>query len=457
MKLGQRQFERRCLEIGYRGNLTALWKYLDGDGSGTVGIMEFHNQAAQVLAGFKAIMMDSFDDSLPDMFAALDSKRRGRLTKIEFIAAMYKVGFKGPAARLFEYLDKRNVGTVSEQDVAYMQRWRPPPYVFSTPDTEGLSELRRKFLDIYRTSLRVWRRCFDRNGSMSMSWEEFVDAVGELVRRTKLPPYSEKALAAIWRALDADCSGSITLREWDEPSHRALSEFKQWADRVHGSVVKAFRALDSNSGNAKLSEGELNRAARGDDPCRADLELIFEGLDVHGTGAILESGVRFLDVWDLSWEEWLHHEMNAAASSSLRLQGQRGGKRVQDGAAVAAAFAQVSRAHAETSRWALFRARALKWRSRRPPAWVYVARHRAQRSAPPRVVAGCEWGPRGPLPRGRLRHADTRGERGSSAPSAGRARAYIWPSSWRPRGSCVSVHLVCATAPCADFSLAPLG
>uniref|UniRef100_A0A7S2KC24 EF-hand domain-containing protein n=1 Tax=Zooxanthella nutricula TaxID=1333877 RepID=A0A7S2KC24_9DINO len=109
----------------------------------------------------------------------------------------------------------------------------------------------------------------------------------------------------MWRALDDDCSGAITLRDWDLASYEALVEFKGWADRVHGSVVKAFRALDNASGNAKLSEGELHKALRGDDPCKADLEIVFDGLDVHSCYSLTEGDVKFLDLWDMAWESWL--------------------------------------------------------------------------------------------------------------------------------------------------------
>jgi len=333
MKLGQKQFERRCTEIAYRGQLSALWKYIDGDGSGTIGITEFHPPSAQLLAGFKVIMKDQFDDSLEEFFAFLDVTRRGRLNKTEFMVRMNKVGYTGPSGRLFDLLDKRNVGTISEKDLGFMQRWRPPPFIFSSPDNDALREVKRRFLEMYPTPLRVWRRCLDRNNSMSLAWEEFADAIADLCRRTKTPQYPEQVIASIWRALDTECTGNITLREWDLPSFEAIREFKLWADRVHGGVVKAFRALDSNSGNAKLSEGEILKAARGDDPCRADLDLIFEGLDVNDSRALTESDVRFLDTWDLSWEEWLHQAkqgektLAATTGSSWRrgLDGAHGG------------------------------------------------------------------------------------------------------------------------------------
>merc|ERR1712194_278186 len=115
----------------------------------------------------------------------------------------------------------------------------------------------------------------------------------------------EEGLAGIWRALDDDCSGVITLREWDQKSFDELSEFKTWADRAHHGATKAFRALDAGAGNSKVSSSEFMKARHAADPCKADLPFLFDSLDVSNSWGLSEHDVKFLDSWDLAWEDYL--------------------------------------------------------------------------------------------------------------------------------------------------------
>merc|ERR1712192_247774 len=100
------------------------------------------------------------------------------------------------------------------------------------------------------------------------------------------------------------CSGWIALREFDFVSWKALSDFKRWADRIHGGCMQAFRAMDDSGGtsNGKLTLGELKRGIKGGDA--GDFVLLFGGLDVSNTGSLSEHEVKFLDAWDVEFEAW---------------------------------------------------------------------------------------------------------------------------------------------------------
>lgn len=108
--------------------------------------------------------------------------------------------------------------------------------------------------------------------------------------------------------MDKECTGYIELRDWDIKSHEHLAEFKTWADRTHGSATAAFRALDTGASgqtsNCKLSRKELERCTKGEDSCKAEIEFLFDGLDVNQIDYLYEADVKFLDGWDLAWEEW---------------------------------------------------------------------------------------------------------------------------------------------------------
>lgn len=309
MKIGQKSFLRRCKEMGFTGNSNALWHFIDSDATGSVSILELDPPSAMIVADFKKILRFNFGDSCERAFKTLDDNRSGRLGKAEFVAKIRAVGYKGPAAQMFELLDRTGYGSIILSDILWLDHWRPPPYIFSDPDPEGLAVLKETLRSMYGPSLlKSWRKIFDLDRTMRVSWDEFHNAFVSLCASplSNRLPRTEREIAAIWKALDRDCSGWIALREFDTPSFEAVSAFKRWADRVHGSVQKAFRALDGS--NCKLSEAELKKAGKADDPCVCDFELLFDGLDNckewSDDNFLTEPDVKFLDLWDLVWEEW---------------------------------------------------------------------------------------------------------------------------------------------------------
>merc|ERR1719446_1719150 len=49
-----------------------------------------------------------------------------------------------------------------------------------------------------------------------------------------------------------------------------------------------------------------------------DIEFLFDALDLHHSGSLGESEVRFLDQWDIDWEDW---EVSTKHRADLGLQG----------------------------------------------------------------------------------------------------------------------------------------
>jgi len=308
MKLGEKHFVRRVLDMGFSGNVPALWRYMDSDRSGSITILELDAHVAVALAGFKSLLQTNFDDSSKQAWQTMDKNRSGHVHKAEFVEAFQGLGYEGSLPRLFDLLDRGGLGYVVEADLAYLDRWQPRPYLFSKPDFEGLADLKEALLELYWPSFKAWRKILDRDGTMRVNWEEFCEACRKLALRQaggrpRAGFLAAERMAGVWRALDADCSGWISLREFDTPSHKAVAGFKRWADRTHGSAVNAFHAIDGNS-NGKLHQWELQRTTRGDDGYEGDVELLFESLDVNSAGWLTEGEFKFLDSWDLDWEEW---------------------------------------------------------------------------------------------------------------------------------------------------------
>merc|ERR1719238_1631088 len=118
--------------------------------------------------------------------------------------------------------------------------------MFMFADEDRLAKLKKDLCDIHGNGngLKVWRTMLDKRGSMKISWEEWTLICNELRKSGPALQLTQDQVGSIWRAMDDDCSGYISVREWDEQAYDALSSFKRWADDTHGGVMKAFRALD---------------------------------------------------------------------------------------------------------------------------------------------------------------------------------------------------------------------
>jgi Ca2+-binding EF-hand superfamily protein len=341
MRLGEQTFVRRCLDLGFRGNVRALWQYADSDRSGQIGILEIDANATMLMASFKKFVDDHWKGAV-EAFSLLDTNRSGKISKDEFVAALKSWGFKGKSARLFDLLDRQGFGYMVASDVAFLEHWTPPPYLLSYGDEKGLKALRKACEELCGSLFNAWRTIFDRDGTMRVSWEEFQGACRAVLRGcftkegNKTPgmnyhsrphdhglPKTEQEMAAVWRALDSDCSGWISLREFDPPCFQVFAGFKRWADEHHAGVLRAFIAIDRfHNGNGRLTVGELRGSPLTWPPANvlsmSDVELLFCNLDVNSTGRLTEEEFRFLEHWDLDWEEWerLTRQRRAGRSSA---------------------------------------------------------------------------------------------------------------------------------------------
>jgi len=321
MTIGEKQFARACDEIGFRGNVIALWRYLDSDQSGHITILELDAPAAISLAELKLVIRERFMDSASACFSFMDDNRSDRLFKDEFVRSMKQFGFKASSsARLFGMFDRQRLQCITSKDIVFLDRWNPPPYLFSRPDTVGLENFKSALRNIFVSLLRAWKQLLDKDGTMRVSWDEFCDTCKYLQKKSMMHglPKTEAQQAAIWRALDEDCGGWIALREFDQESFESVAKFKTWSMENHGSVAHSFQALTTHS-NAKLHIHELLKI---EDmmPSESHAKLLIQGLNMgnnftNGTHLVkgktmsiqvpflVEKDVRFLDKWDLEWEE----------------------------------------------------------------------------------------------------------------------------------------------------------
>eukprot|EP00931_Biecheleriopsis_adriatica_P052455 TRINITY_DN30510_c0_g2_i1.p1 TRINITY_DN30510_c0_g2~~TRINITY_DN30510_c0_g2_i1.p1 ORF type:complete len:793 (+),score=148.64 TRINITY_DN30510_c0_g2_i1:72-2450(+) len=330
MKIAEKQFARACEEIGFRGNIAALWRHLDRDGGGHISLIDVDSHSAIILADFKVLIESQFDGSVEKFMKsvasggdrAVESKNSRRLVVEEFVQGFNKVcsNFQGSPKRLFDLLCRFNCGAISTKDLTFLYKWSPPLYLFSKGDQGGLDALREALEETHHNMLRAWFKAMDTDQTMRVPWTKFRTACASIPRTGRHAaslPKTEEEIAAVWRMLDEDCSGWIALREFDKPAFEAASRFKRWADHEHGSIAKFMNKLIMKNMieptdrpaydqvGQKINRGVFRKALRDEVGFnREAAELLSEGLDVADAGLLGEHDVKFLDKWDLVWEEW---------------------------------------------------------------------------------------------------------------------------------------------------------
>lgn len=323
MKIAEKQFARACEDIGFRGNIVALWRHLNRDGSGQVSLIDVDSQAAILLADFKVLLDAEFDNSLEKFMKYVDLSKSNRVAKEQFVQAMHKLPFQGSAKRLFDLLCRFNSGAIYLKDLQFLHKWTPPIYLFSTGDQLGLDNLLGSLRELHQDNmLRAWFKSMDTDQTMRVSWTKFNLACARIPRQGRfanLLPKTDKEIAAVWRTLDEDCSGWIALREFDQDVHEAASAFKNWCHKTHGGIAKFVAKVERvDQGGQKVSKTAFRKALVQHGVVTAQqANMLFDGLDIADTGLLGEQDVKFLDKWDLVWEEWegeAHLEGGAVSS-----------------------------------------------------------------------------------------------------------------------------------------------
>merc|ERR1719277_1427748 len=77
MKIGEKPFLRACEEIGFKGDRSCLWRYLDSDQTGVVTLSELDPRAAMLLAEFRLLMNRNYNGVAANIYRMIDSNRSG--------------------------------------------------------------------------------------------------------------------------------------------------------------------------------------------------------------------------------------------------------------------------------------------------------------------------------------------------------------------------------------------
>lgn len=303
MSVPRHELFKACSEVGWKGDVRALWRALDADDSGITNLEELDHWGATVLAHFRDFLYDKFGSACAG-FRAFDPLDLKYLREPDFTEACKKHGFdRGTFRPLFRYLDWRNEKRIMEADFEFLDVWNPPPYLVAQPNETAAKEFKKLILKREGNYLKAFRSVLDQDGSNRVSWREFFLACEEI-------GFSGDAPGA-WAFMDNDHMGAITLRKIDTESNEAIMVFKRWTDDVFGGIKSAFTVLNED-GNDKLSYREFRTA------CRAyrfpgDAVALFDSLDMDGGGSLALNELAFLDNWET---EGVHYNWKPPSTPS---------------------------------------------------------------------------------------------------------------------------------------------
>mmetsp|Transcript_69097 Transcript_69097/g.131845 ORF Transcript_69097/g.131845 Transcript_69097/m.131845 type:complete len:962 (+) Transcript_69097:139-3024(+) len=310
MTVSKVEMLKGCRQVAFGGDVLALWKAMDQDGDGCVQLPEVDVRMALVLANFKKWSWDNHGSCVKAMqhFAALAKRRTAKWRVDDFVAAVCLstwpavpgISVKQAAAMLHEAADYNGRRTIIAKDVAFLDTWEPSPWLFSDPDFAGKEQLIKMMRSRYANLIVAWRRLFDRNNKNHVTYKDFSHACLS---------FGLKNAPGIWRALDMDHLGYISLKNIDNDSAQLLLDFKEWAEETFGTIQFAFRVLDSTNKNA-VSMPVFKRVLT-DFGFPGDARVLFQSLkpDSSGRHRNREARLRLDDLTHLcSWETALDYD-----------------------------------------------------------------------------------------------------------------------------------------------------
>eukprot|EP00927_Polykrikos_kofoidii_P077859 TRINITY_DN74763_c0_g1_i1.p1 TRINITY_DN74763_c0_g1~~TRINITY_DN74763_c0_g1_i1.p1 ORF type:complete len:674 (+),score=111.89 TRINITY_DN74763_c0_g1_i1:69-2090(+) len=294
-----------CRKIGFHGDPVLLWKTMDINDEGVVLLLHADVRMATVLAVFKKWAHETYGCSVAalEQLAAVARRRSPRWNVEDFVAALSAANFPGVLGvtrkqavhMLHEAFDMAGSGSITSEDVAFLDRWEPTAWLSATPDFKEKERFKEILLIKFSSYVVAWRRLLDHNDTNRVSYKSFCDAC-----RSLHPPN----LPGLWRALDTNASGFISLRDVDRDAADVLLDFKEWAQVGFGSLANGFRALDT-SRSGSMSFPFFSRALQNFGYTK-DARLLFQSLKAdfsskqHGRDPRLTlADLSFLASWEV--------------------------------------------------------------------------------------------------------------------------------------------------------------
>lgn len=153
-------------------------------------------------------------------------------------------------------------------------------------DKDASSTLVKDFFeDCEGNSLKAWLRHFDRNNDQKVSFSEFCAGMALL-------KYSGD-VSTIFRAIDQDGSGELSLEEIDAQSAAVWGEFRMWCVQSYKSARDMLLKLSGGAPTLDFDSFVKNVRKAG---WKGEFEhMLFSAMDVESIGCVVESFLKWFD------------------------------------------------------------------------------------------------------------------------------------------------------------------
>mmetsp|Transcript_31299 Transcript_31299/g.89821 ORF Transcript_31299/g.89821 Transcript_31299/m.89821 type:complete len:1481 (+) Transcript_31299:50-4492(+) len=260
------EFCKAVRQIGFTGNIKALWVELNADDNNTISLEELDPKAHDVLSQFERHVREVHGGHL-EAWRALGLPPTSRLDKAKFVKLCQDLGFPGNAHEVYKHLPLepgKSSLTLADLDVRALQEAHLDPERSSpSSQRQKVSErkrqenaldfgpadwaaLRKVMLRRYGTMTAAWKHCLDRDGNGRVTFLELSHAARELGY--------EGSVKDLWVELDRDGKGGIALEDLDARAHSALTRFRELVlARYTGGFLEAWSFFDSKK-NQRVDE-----------------------------------------------------------------------------------------------------------------------------------------------------------------------------------------------------------
>eukprot|EP00427_Karlodinium_veneficum_P032339 CAMPEP_0169194404 /NCGR_PEP_ID=MMETSP1016-20121227/6677_1 /TAXON_ID=342587 /ORGANISM="Karlodinium micrum, Strain CCMP2283" /LENGTH=634 /DNA_ID=CAMNT_0009270903 /DNA_START=1 /DNA_END=1902 /DNA_ORIENTATION=- len=314
-RLSRMQFGRACHQLGYEGSVTLLWKALDKDSVGFISLYELDEPIARLLEGFAVSVWAAcgsaqiawdrhFNRRLAD-----GSNEVKRCAPEAFGRGCKEIGFSGDVDAVYQALNIENsTVSISEENFMILKMWfarkRQPDKISAfhqhideetaklraqvaaaaKPDSSkrvaGARELtakdkfKRLLVRSYGNFVRAWREGLDYDKNGRLDYEEFRKACSDV---GYAGPRKE-----LWKELDVDGSGVVSLGELDAPTANLLEGFYSCVMARYESWEEAWHSHFDRKGIDRVElqdfrDGCLTLGYGG------NVDRLFELLDIERT------------------------------------------------------------------------------------------------------------------------------------------------------------------------------
>eukprot|EP00747_Dinoflagellata_sp_TGD_P027280 gnl/TRDRNA2_/TRDRNA2_132519_c0_seq1.p1 gnl/TRDRNA2_/TRDRNA2_132519_c0~~gnl/TRDRNA2_/TRDRNA2_132519_c0_seq1.p1 ORF type:complete len:1424 (-),score=306.60 gnl/TRDRNA2_/TRDRNA2_132519_c0_seq1:173-3874(-) len=304
-KLSPGEFGQALHRLGITANIKQLWSELDVSKSGYICFEDFDPEAHAMLSEFKTKITQEYGNMLLGWMKAIDHGGTGCVDEAQFLKCCEKIGYTGNAKKLFRLM-KPEVGRhfitlldidvsahnalvrgdfrmITEEGVGTVQK-RPLEMTFDERNQAGfffqirkawdasereefakacrtarmpekmqtLEEFDRLCIRKYGTLMNAWRQCLDADGNGKLTFNELCNGARYL-------GYGGD-LQKLWRSLDTDNSGSITIREIDAKADDLVKCFMLLIKERFGDIDAMWKVGFGKDPHDSIDEGTLTKA-----------------------------------------------------------------------------------------------------------------------------------------------------------------------------------------------------